>query len=69
MKSSLAQDRLPRHRILRGCCPGKGGRSMFCNCCRGYFGIGVGQIPRFLRSCDRCNDDCGQCDDGCGCCR
>ena len=42
---------------------------MFCNCCRGFFGVGVGRIPRFPGCCDRCNDDCDRCNDGCGCCR
>ena len=48
---------------------------MFCNCCRGCFGIGVGRFPRnlpFLNGCgcDRSDDGCGcDRDSDCGCCR
>ena len=42
---------------------------MFCNCCRGFFGVGVGRFPQnlpFLSGC--CGDGCRRGDE-CGCCR
>ena len=42
---------------------------MFCNCCHGFFGIGVGRFPRELPFWNGCCDDGCRRDDECGCCR
>ena len=41
---------------------------MFCNSCRGFFGVGVGSFPRCLPFLNGCGD-CGRRDGDCGCCR